>query len=51
MAEEDTALILGGSVAERKRSKPRQRLKGHVMYNNYFADNPTYNAKDAGDIG
>jgi hypothetical protein len=51
MAEEDIALILGRSVVGRKRSKPRQRLKGHVMYNDYFADDPTYNAKDAGDIG
>jgi hypothetical protein len=46
-AEEDAAPILGGSSVGRKKSKPRQRLEGHVMlYNDYFADDPTYNAKD-----
>jgi hypothetical protein len=44
---EDAAPILGESSAKRKKLKPRQRLEGHVMlYNDYFSDDPTYNAKD-----
>jgi hypothetical protein len=30
-----------------KKTKPRQRLEGHLMlHNDYFAAHPTYNAKD-----
>jgi hypothetical protein len=36
-----------GQSAGRKKSKPMQRLEGHVMvYTNYFADDPTYTPKD-----
>jgi hypothetical protein len=44
---EDAAPILGGSSAGRKKSKSSQRLERHVMlYNDYFFDDPTYNAQD-----
>jgi hypothetical protein len=44
---EDAAPILGGSSVGRKKSKSSQRLERHVMlYNDYFSNDPTYNAQD-----
>ena len=43
----------GGSWPGRRKSKPRQRMEGHVMlYTDYFADVPTYTQRIfAGAIG
>ena len=31
---------------ERKKTKPRQSMDGHCMYNDYFPDLPTFSLKD-----